>query len=181
MTINPSSALISGSPGGCGQCLCHRCPHIYLTHRHHEEPGRGRDRGCFYWLSGQGGEEEGKYHQTLDSLNRTNAWFVRLRNSNILNIFARLYDVELYWYLRVAFAFKYWDERSWIVLTAEGLPIVRQMWSRDLICKYNWSVFEDDHRSVSLSNSGPPVRQVSQLWPPGHLSGSHWEGADIYK
>ena len=33
MTINPSSADILVSPGGCGQCLCHRCPHIYLTHR----------------------------------------------------------------------------------------------------------------------------------------------------
>ena len=67
MTINPSSSDILVSPGGCGQCLCHRCPHIYLTHR---QAGAGRRMFLLTQWSGGGGGGGANIIRDMDSLNK---------------------------------------------------------------------------------------------------------------
>ena len=66
MTINPSSSDILVSPGGCGQCLCHRCPHIYLTHR--QCGGGAEDVFIDSVVRGEGGEGA-NIIRDMDSLN----------------------------------------------------------------------------------------------------------------
>ena len=111
MTINPSSSDILRSPGGCGQCLCHRCPHIYLTHR---QAGAGRRMFLLTQWSGGGGGG-GKYHQ---------------RHGHSLNKREQMLDLS--GFVTIIQSRRDGDEFGWRIVECSGISL--KIYPR--ICKY---------------------------------------------